>query len=125
MTRAEAVSFCERMGHRVRSRRLFLGLTQEQVSLLAGMNVQQLRKYEAGSAEPQAYTLLQLARALEYRADFLLGQDDGETKSAVTEFAEFMADKTVAAIMRRLKHMDAAARKRALMLIVAGEESRA
>ena len=125
MTRETAAQFCERLGHRAKARRLFVGLTQEQVSSLSGINVQQVRKYEAGESEPQAFTLLQLARALECSADFLLGRADTESKGAMRDNAEFLADPNVAAILRLLHKMDAKARKRAHMVLIAGEESRA
>lgn len=125
MTRETAAEFCVRLGHRAKARRLFVGLTQEQVSALSGVNVQQIRKYETGTSEPQAWTLLQLARALECSSDFLLGRSDGESKGAMRDNAEFLADPNVAAILRRLYNMAPPQRKRAHMIIVAGEESRA
>lgn len=125
MTRADSIQFCERLRHQIRARRLFLGITQEDLARLTALNVQQIRKYEAGTSEPQASTLLRVARALECSADFLLGRDEREAKTAMREDTEFLIDPSVAKILRKLKPMDAKGRKRALLLLVAGEESRA
>lgn len=123
MTRAETAQLCERMGHRIRARRLFMELTQEQIAKLTGIHVQQVRKYETGSSEPQAFILLALARALDTSADYLLGRHDSERGSK--EPTSMLSEPAVAAILRRLHGMDEKGRKRALMLLIAGEESRA
>lgn len=124
MTRADSAQFCVRLGHRLRARRLFLEMTQEQLAALTGLHVQQIRKYEIGESEPQAFTLLRAARALECSADYLLGRGEAEARPAMREYAELLSDPVIAAILHRLRKMNGPQRKRARMLLVAGEESR-
>lgn len=120
MTRTASIQFCQALGHRLRARRLFLELTQEQIAKLIGLNVQQFRKYEMGTSEPLASTVLKLARALECSADFMLGRNE---KVAMRETEQLLADRAVAAILRRLKSMDARQRKRAMLILPTGEDS--
>lgn len=125
MSRTINRKICTIIGNRIRAQRLLLGRTQDQVAKLVGLSVGQIRKYEMGESEAPAHTLLRLARALEASTDHLLGRDEREHRSATAETAALLADPSVAAILRRLRTMDAKARKRALMVMVVGEESRA
>jgi transcriptional regulator with XRE-family HTH domain len=120
MARDEAAKFCIGFGGRLKARRLFLGHTQEQVAALANMTVQQLRRYETGATEPQAYGVFLLVRALQCEADWLLGRGEDTDRQGWTLL---LADQSIAAIMRRLKTMTKPERKRIHALIIAASGS--
>ena len=62
------MEFCERLVEARRRRQL----TQEQLADKAGVHVTQLRRYEAGNAEPTLRILRQLAVALSVTTDELV-----------------------------------------------------
>ncbi|WP_199724969.1 RstR family transcriptional repressor [Noviherbaspirillum saxi] len=51
------------------------GLTQQSLADASGIHVQQIKRYEAGSAQPTAEALKKLALALHVTADFLLFEE--------------------------------------------------
>lgn len=51
------------------------GLTQQGLANAAGIHVQQIERYEAGSAQPTAEALKKLALALHASTDFLLFEE--------------------------------------------------
>jgi transcriptional regulator with XRE-family HTH domain len=52
------------VGERVRAQRLHLGLTQDEVAHLAGMNVSNYGKIERGIGNPVLHTIIRLAAVL-------------------------------------------------------------
>jgi transcriptional regulator with XRE-family HTH domain len=51
------------------------GLTQQSLADASGIHVQQIKRYEAGSAQPTAEALKKLALALHVTSDFLLFEE--------------------------------------------------
>lgn len=51
------------------------GLTQQGLADASGIHVQQIKRYEAGNAQPTAEALKKLALALHVTADFLLFEE--------------------------------------------------
>lgn len=64
------------LGGRVRQRRDHLEMTQEQLAELINKDQKQIWKYETGRTQPNAPALIDLARALNTTADYLLGLTD-------------------------------------------------
>lgn len=64
------------LGHRVRARRIELGMSQEQVGDLAGIHCTNWGKIERGRANPSFTTLLRVAGALNVTPAELLGEID-------------------------------------------------
>lgn len=60
------------IGHRIRTRRLELGMSQEAVADALGVTFQQLQKYEKGVNRVAATTLYRLAQVLETHTTALL-----------------------------------------------------
>jgi len=58
---------------RIKHRREQLGLRQHELAAISGVSQAQISKYEAGTSEPTAYTLSQLAKALNTSTDWLVG----------------------------------------------------
>lgn len=69
LTQAE---FKKKLGHRILVLRTALGLTQEQLGHRMGKDKQFINRYEVEGANPTAYTLVDLANALEVTLDELL-----------------------------------------------------
>jgi transcriptional regulator with XRE-family HTH domain len=64
------------IGDRVRQIREMRGFTQEQLSELANLELQQINRYENNKNKPKADVIIQLARALNVSTDYLLGLID-------------------------------------------------
>lgn len=62
-----------KFSERLKSLREEKGLTQVQLSSLAGITSRQIQKYEAGSARPRLDAVEKLAKALNVTPDTLLG----------------------------------------------------
>ena len=67
-----AMSFSQRMIALRRER----GLTQQSFADATGIHVQQIKRYESGSAQPSMDALIRLARAMAISADALLFDED-------------------------------------------------
>jgi len=62
--RRRALDYDQHVSHRIRQRRIMLGLTQQQLAELIGVTYQQAHKYETGINRISAGRLYQIARAL-------------------------------------------------------------
>lgn len=61
------------VGARVKSRRLMLGLSQEELAKSIGLTFQQVQKYERGTNRISVSRLIEISRALKTPVDFFLG----------------------------------------------------
>ena len=68
------------VGHRVRMRRLLVGMSQEKLGEELGLTFQQVQKYEKGANRVSASRLYQMARILGVPVQFFY--DDMETSPA-------------------------------------------
>jgi transcriptional regulator with XRE-family HTH domain len=59
----------------IRSRREHMGLTQGQLAALVGVDMRQIRRYEAGDAQPAFSVAAAIARALRMSLDELAGEE--------------------------------------------------
>ena len=66
-----------KLGQRVRSRRLEIGMSQERLAELLGVTFQQVQKYEKGVNRVAASTLIRVARALDCKITDLVPDDMG------------------------------------------------
>ena len=62
------------IGQKLKFRRLFLGMTLDQVAKLAGVSFQQIQKYETGKNSVSAMKLVQLANILGVDGNYFLEQ---------------------------------------------------
>jgi transcriptional regulator with XRE-family HTH domain len=103
------VDFAERLS----AVRAVRDLTQQQLADAAGIHVTQLRRYEAGTAEPSLRVLRSLAVALSISADELLFDEPrGPTSSALSialEGAEQLGPEEQAAIILVIEALTARA----------------
>lgn len=107
-----------RLGHRLRARREWLGLTQAEVAAGADIAGPMVQKYERGDSDPPSGTLLRLAIALSTTATALLAEDScGKRDPAADAAAELLADPAVSSILRLLKRMDPNGRRMAHALV--------
>lgn len=94
------------MGRRMLCRRKELGLTQEQVSELAGMAHQQYNKSENGKTLLSSDSLLRIAVALNTSTDYLLtGKDDLLRYYDTLKLLEKMSERQLALTQRVLQSM--------------------
>jgi transcriptional regulator with XRE-family HTH domain len=64
------------VGARIRTRRVFLGLSQTKLADALGLTFQQVQKYERGDNRVSASTLVRVARALDTSVAALVGEGD-------------------------------------------------
>src|SRR6059058_6251985 len=70
---------------RIRDRRRALGINQETLAVLIGINQGQISRYESGESIPSSDILAALAGALHTSADWLLGIVDVSSAYNLTE----------------------------------------
>ncbi|MEP7286960.1 MAG: helix-turn-helix transcriptional regulator [Chloroflexota bacterium] len=63
-------------GERLRQLRESHGLTQQQLAERLLMNINQIHRYENGTADPSAFQLKRIAKELQVTSDYLLGLVD-------------------------------------------------
>lgn len=121
MPRIRDTKFRRALGSRIRARRQWLEGTQADLGKAIGVGWQMIQKYEAGTSEPPAGTLLRLARALKTTIGALLDEPspNGASKQETADAATFLADPNVADIIVRLRRMDGKMRRAARNLIFA------
>lgn len=71
-------------GERLRSRRIELGLTQEELAARLETVQSQVWRFEAGRGEPSADMLVRMAAVLHVSADYLLGLVDAPDETYPT-----------------------------------------
>lgn len=72
MNKLTQAQFKKKLGNRILILRTKLGLTQEQLAHRIGKDKQFINRYEIEGANPTAYILKDLAKALEVSVDELL-----------------------------------------------------
>src|SRR4051812_19843851 len=73
----------DHVGHRIRERRIMLGLTQQQLAELIGVTYQQAHKYERGINRVSAGRLYEIARVLSVPIGFFYeGIGEAEPRAA-------------------------------------------
>jgi len=84
------------LGERIRARRNTLGSSQEEIALLADMNVSNYGKIERGLGNPNFHTVIVIAAVLNIDPAKLvrgISRDDLPDRERVFTAAEFVAEK--------------------------------
>lgn len=81
------------IGERMRTQRMAIGMTQEELASRLGVSFQQIQKYERGANRVSAVRLSQIADALGTNAVTILDGVDGDSKFKSTPISRFMATK--------------------------------
>ncbi|MGR9202136.1 helix-turn-helix domain-containing protein [Rhizobium leguminosarum] len=76
------------VGHKIRSRRRALGVTQKKLADSVGVTFQQIQKYEKGTNRVGASRLLQIANALTVSAPFFFYKSEEGTNARNKDQAE-------------------------------------
>lgn len=105
------------IGSRMRARRHWAGMTLQQVAEKVAVRWQQIQKYESGLCDPPSGTLIRIALALQTTPDGLLLARPGRPGSDMTDVDALLSDKSIGAIIRRLRAMDSPQRKLAHALV--------
>jgi transcriptional regulator with XRE-family HTH domain len=98
----------ERVGGRIRERRIILGLTQQQLAEMLGVSYQQAHKYEVGANRVSAGRLFEIARALSAPIDYFyegIGEE-GPRRITVRQRMQLEIARSFAEI-RNEKHQEA------------------
>lgn len=80
------------VSQRLRTRRIMLGLSQQDVANAADVTVQQIQKYEKSINRISSGKLFNIAKFLKVSVGYFYGQDEGSKKSVNFAFAEDQAE---------------------------------
>lgn len=75
-------------GARLMELRKNRGITREDLANIFKMSVNTLRNYENGSREPGHQFIIRVAKYFDVTTDYLLGVDDGQEKSPISDSTE-------------------------------------
>lgn len=75
------------MTYNIKSERVRLGLTVDDVAKAIGVHVNAIRRWEIGQAEPSASNLVKLSSLYQCTPDYLLGATDERNGKAVAVLA--------------------------------------
>jgi transcriptional regulator with XRE-family HTH domain len=110
------------VGHRVRIRRMLIGMSQERLGDLLGLTFQQVQKYEKGVNRIGAGRLFEVSRILNVPIDFFYegvntqpGVSEPESAPPVMEFVSSGEGLQLSLAFMKIK--DAKVRKRVLDLV--------
>jgi transcriptional regulator with XRE-family HTH domain len=81
------------IGERIRTQRIAIGMSQEELGSRLGISFQQIQKYEKGMNRVSAVQLSLISDALGTNAVTLLDGVDGDSKSKSTPISRFMSTK--------------------------------
>jgi transcriptional regulator with XRE-family HTH domain len=77
----------QRVGERLRGRRLKMGLSQTELGAVAGISFQQVQKYERGTNRISASRMIQFAEKLRVSAAYFVEGIEGESKAIGSSLA--------------------------------------
>ena len=81
------------IGERIRTQRMAIGMSQEELGSRLRVSFQQIQKYEKGANRISAVRLSEVADALDTNAVTILDGVDGDSKSKSTPISRFMSTK--------------------------------
>ena len=81
------------IGERIRTQRMAINMSQEELGSRLGVSFQQVQKYEKGVNRISAARLSEIADALDTNAVTILDGVDGDSKSKSTPISKFMSTK--------------------------------
>lgn len=94
------------LARKIRTRRLQLGLTQNQLAEIAGLSTNAISSIECGKRFPRPKTLDLIAQALRVGPDDLMRSESPSTGSLLHELTEFMrneSDDTIRLVLQLAK----------------------
>ena len=119
------------VGSRVRMRRIMLAMSQEQLAEALGLTFQQVQKYEKGANRIGAGRLQQISQILQVPVAFffegapnaLAPHDSSGSALSMAEIDDFVSDLDGLKLMRAFMRINAALRRRIVMLVqeIAGD----
>ena len=121
----------QHVGARVRMRRIMLAMSQEKLGAALNLTFQQVQKYEKGTNRIGAGRLQQLSHILQVPVAFffegapnaLAPHDSNESGLSMAEIDDFVSDLDGLKLMRAFMRINAALRRRIVMLVqeIAGD----
>jgi transcriptional regulator with XRE-family HTH domain len=102
----------EKLGNRIRTRRLFVNRTLVYVARESELSTSQLHLYETGVGHPPAWTLHRIAMVLGVSTSELLGERiTQETLEQFDTLARVYADPFIGSVTRSMQDMDVSERR--------------
>lgn len=94
-----------RIGQRLRTRRMELKISQQELGNVLGVSFQQIQKYEKGVNRLGAARLVQLAEALDTNTEYFIGELE-KGRGHESAFGEFLATREGVAIVEAMITID-------------------
>lgn len=110
------------VGHRIRSQRLMLGLSQTELGSKLGITFQQIQKYEKGTNRVSAGRLQQIAQFYKVPISFFFEGASSKNTSAehINESLEFLDTAASVRLVRAFGEIDDAGVRRDIIALVEG-----
>lgn len=102
------------IGARIKTRRMMMGISMEQLGEKLGVTFQQVQKYERGANRVSGSTLVQVCKTLKVSADVLLGIDDKAEQ--MNPFADLLGDPLAVRLLTTYSELDKTKRRAILTL---------
>ncbi|MGE0665397.1 MAG: helix-turn-helix domain-containing protein [Sphingomonadales bacterium] len=108
------------VGKRLRQRRTFVGMTQEQLGAALGITFQQIQKYERGANRIGASRLFDICRILDVAPQFFFesmpeNEDERPAESIRAARPEDVVDRETMDLVRAYRQIDSAAVRHRLL----------
>jgi len=115
-----------RFGHRVRARRMMLGMSQTELGAALDVTFQQIQKYERGVNRVSPNVLEKLAATLRVPiAYFFDGAENGRGNSSGMDLTTFLATTEGFALCTAFQHIHSKAMRSAVLDLLQGLQGRA
>ena len=112
-----------RFGHRMRARRMMLGLSQSELGAALDMTFQQIQSYERGTGRVSASTIEKLAATLGVPKTYFFGghsPDNGQGDNSEANLATFLATPEGLALCTAFQHIESKAMRSAVINLLQG-----
>ena len=103
-----------RLGHKIRTRRMMLGLSQTELGAAIDVTFQQIQKYERGRNRVSASKLERLAATLGVPITYFF-DGDGQGDGSAAGLTAFMATPSGLALITAFQRIDSEAARRAVI----------
>jgi transcriptional regulator with XRE-family HTH domain len=119
LRRSRVTAIDKHIGHRLRTRRLTLDMTQSDLSRLIGLTFQQVQKYEKGANRISASTLQELAAAVKVPLSYFFdGAQCANVDGADFDMPAFLATPDGLALCSGFARIESKALRRAVVELV-------
>ncbi len=117
MSQKQTTAVDTHIGHRIRTRRQILKITQDSLAERLGITFQQVQKYEKGSNRISASRLLDVAAILDVPLTYFFEDLDGSKGSEAASGQDLLVDRDGADLLRAFNAVEDKDMRRAIISV--------